>query len=160
MSETTTTTTVRLEVTVDVPQERAFTLFVERFDEVKPRDHTLLTVPLARSVLEPFVGGRVYDLAADGTTIAWGEVLAFEPPARFAFSWRLDPEFELETDPARFSEVEVRFVAVGPSRTQVELEHRHLDRHGDGWPSERDAVAGRNGWPVYLANFVAVVDGA
>ena len=59
MSETTTTTTVRLEVTVEVPQERAFALFVERFDEVKPRDHTLLTVPLARSVLEPFVGAAV-----------------------------------------------------------------------------------------------------
>ena len=160
MSETTTSTAVTVDVTVEVSQERAFALFTERFDEVKPRDHTLLTVPLARSVLEPFAGGRVYDLAEDGSTLTWGEVLAFEPPTRFVFSWQLNPEFEMETDPARFSEVEVRFVALGPGSTRVKLEHRHLDRHGDGWSSERDAVAGRNGWPVYLANFAAVAAAA
>ena len=156
MTETTTATAVRQEITVDVPQERAFTLFTERWDEVKPREHTLLEAPIERSVLEPFVGGRLYDLAQDGSTLTWGEVLACEPPSRLVFSWRLTPGFELEPDPARFSEVEVRFVAEGPSRTRVELEHRHLDRHGTGWESERSAVAGRDGWPLYLANLAAL----
>ncbi len=150
-------TAVHHQVTVDVPQERAFALFTERFDEVKPRDHTLLTAPIARSVLEPFVGGRLYDLAEDGSTLTWGSVLVFEPPSRFVFGWQLDPQFELESDPRRFSEVEVRFVAESPGRTRVELEHRHLDRHGAGWESERDAVAGRNGWPLYLARFAQLV---
>ena len=160
MTDTTTATAVHHEITVDVPQARAFALFTERFDDVKPRSHTLLEVPLERSVLEPFVGGRLYDLGTDGSTLVWGSVLACEPPARLVFSWQLTPQFQVETDPARFSEVEVRFVALGPGSTRVELEHRHLDRHGDGWSSERDAVAGRNGWPVYLANFAAVAAAA
>jgi hypothetical protein len=28
----------------------------------------------------------------------------------------------------------------------VQLEHRHLDRHGDGWEGARDGVAAPDGW--------------
>lgn len=158
MTDTTTATAIHHEITVDVPQDRAFALFTERFDEVKPRSHTLLE-GLERSVLEPFVGGRLYDLGVDGSTLVWGTVVACEPPVRLAFSWQLTPQFQVEADPARFSEVEVRFVADGPSRTRVELDHRHLDRHGDGWESERDAVDHDAGWPLYLARFATVAAG-
>jgi hypothetical protein len=49
--------------------------------------------------------------------------------------------------------VEVRFVPEGPSRTRVELEHRHLDRHGDGWEQMRTAVGAQNGWDLGLERF-------
>jgi uncharacterized protein YndB with AHSA1/START domain len=159
MTDTTAAAAVHHEITVEMPRERAFTLFTERFDDVKPRSHTLLRTPIARSVLEPFVGGRLYDLAVDGSTLTWGEVIACDPPGRLVFSWQLDPRFEIETDPARFSEVEVRFVADGPGRTRVELDHRHLDRHGEGWESESSSVDGGEGWPLYLARFAAVAAG-
>ena len=158
MTDTTTATAVHHEITVDVPQERAFALFTERFDDIKPRDHTMLD-GFERTVLEPFVGGRLYDRAADGSGYTWGQVVTWDPPTRFVFSWHLNPQFEIETDPGRFSEVEVRFVGEGSTRTRVELEHRYLDRHGDGWQSERSAVTGANGWPLYLANFAAVAAG-
>ena len=29
----------------------------------------------------------------------------------------------------------------------MELEHRNLDRHGDGWEQMRDAVGSDGGWP-------------
>ena len=32
-------------------------------------------------------------------------------------------------------------------------EHRHLDRHGDGWRGERDGIEGERGWPLYLQRF-------
>ena len=158
MTDTTAATAVHHEITVDVPQARAFALFTERFDDVKPRSHTLLE-GLERSDLEPFVGGRLYDLGVDGSTLVWGTVVACEPPARLVFSWQLTPQFQVEADPSRFSEVEVRFVADGPGRTRVELDHRYLDRHGDGWESERDAVDHDAGWPLYLARFATVAAG-
>jgi uncharacterized protein YndB with AHSA1/START domain len=99
----------------------------------------------------------VYDRGVDGTECQWGRVLAFEPPDRILFSWDINPSWRIETDLAKTSEVEVRFVADGPGRTRVELEHRHLDRHGDGWDGMRDGVRADQGWPLYLERFAAAV---
>ena len=59
-------TTVRREIVVAAPVERAFRVFTERFDRIKPREHNMLAVPIAESVFEPHVGGRVYDRGEDG----------------------------------------------------------------------------------------------
>ena len=148
-------TTVRTEVVVNAPVERAFQLFTVRFDQIKPREHNMLAVNIAESVFEARVGGRVYDRGTDGTECQWGRVLAYEPPTRLVFSWDISPQWQIETDVARASEVEVRFVADGPTRTRVELEHRNLDRHGEGWEGTREGVRGDQGWPLYLQRFAA-----
>jgi hypothetical protein len=72
-------------------------------------------------------------------------------------SWDISPQWQIETDFSKTSEFEVRFIAETPERTRVELEHRHLDRHGEGWESEREGVAGDQGWPLYLQRFAALV---
>jgi hypothetical protein len=82
-------------------------------------------------------------------------VLEYDPPRRFVISWDISPQWQLETDPEKTSEVEVRFLAQGPSRTRVELEHRNLERHGGGWDGVRDAVASPGGWPAGLQAFAA-----
>ena len=69
------------------------------------------------------------------------------------FSWDVSLQWQLETDPDRTSEVDVTFVAEGPDRTRVELEHRNLDNHGDGWASMRDAVGDSDGWQKGLDAF-------
>jgi hypothetical protein len=48
-----------------------------------------------------------------------------------------------------------RFVRETAERTRVELEHRHIDRHGDGWEQMRDAVGSPEGWSVGLGRFAA-----
>jgi uncharacterized protein YndB with AHSA1/START domain len=101
-------------------------------------------------VLEPRVGGAVYDRGVDGSVCRWARVLAFQPPERLVISWDITPQWQLETDPSRASEVEFSFVAVDDSRTRVEVEHRHLDRHGEGWQEARAGLAG--GWPSFLEN--------
>jgi uncharacterized protein YndB with AHSA1/START domain len=84
-------------------------------------------------------------------------VLAYDPPDRVVFSWDISPRWQLESDRDRTSEVEVRFVAESAQRTRVDVEHRYLDRHGDGWPELRRGVGGGEGWPLYLERFAAVV---
>jgi uncharacterized protein YndB with AHSA1/START domain len=153
MTETTVGTTVRLDITVDAPQEKAFRVFTEQFDQIKPREHNMLAVPIVETVFEPRVGGHVYDRGEDGSECRWARVLAFEPPHRFVISWDISVAWEVETDLERTSEVEVRFVAEAPDRTRVELEHRNLDHHGDAWESMRDGVAGEAGWPLYVQRY-------
>jgi len=150
-------TSIRTSVMVEVPIDRAFRVFTEDFDRIKPRDHNMLEVDIAESVFEPRAGGRVYDRGVDGTECQWARVLAYEPPDRIVFSWDINPQWQIETDLERTSEVEVRFTADGPERTRVELEHRHLDRHGDGWDGMRAGVEGDQGWPLYLQRYAELV---
>jgi uncharacterized protein YndB with AHSA1/START domain len=146
-------TSVQLEVTVEAPIERAFRVFTEDFSRLKPPEHNMLGVDIAETVLEPRAGGRLFDRGVDGSEFQWARVLAFEPPDRLAFSWDLNPQFQIETDHAKCSEVEVRFIAETPERTRVELEHRHLDRHGDGWESLRGAIESEGGWVLYTRRY-------
>jgi uncharacterized protein YndB with AHSA1/START domain len=157
MSTQTQDTAVRTQVVVDVPIERAFAVFTEDFDSIKPREHNMLSVDIAETVFEAREGGRIYDRGVDGSECQWARVLAYEPTDRVVFSWDISPQWQIETDPEKTSEVEVRFIAETPERTRVELEHRNLDRHGDGWESERDGVGGEGGWPLYLQRFAELL---
>jgi uncharacterized protein YndB with AHSA1/START domain len=150
-------TSVRSQIIVDTPIERAFSVFTEDFGSFKPPEHNLLEVEIAETVFETHVGGHLYDRGVDGSECRWARVLAYEPPNRVVFSWDISPQWQIETDPEKTSEVEVRFVAEAPGRTRVELEHRNLERHGPGWEPERDAVGGEGGWPLYLQRFGQVL---
>jgi uncharacterized protein YndB with AHSA1/START domain len=150
---------VRQQVVVNAPVDQAFMAFTERFGDFKPAEHNLLGAPIAETVFEPRVGGHIYDRAVDGSECRWARILAYDPPARVVFSWDISPQWQVETDPELTSEVEVRFTAEGPDRTRVDLEHRHLDRHGPGWESVRDGVDNDQGWPLYLARYAAVAEG-
>ena len=144
---------IRKSIVVNTGIERAFALFVDQFDAIKPREHNLLPVPIAETVFEPRAGGHVYDVGIDGSRCEWSRVLAYEPPSRLLISWDIGPTWQLEADPAKTSEVEVRFIAESDDRTRVELEHRHLDRHGEGWQAVAAGVDGDAGWPLYLSRY-------
>jgi uncharacterized protein YndB with AHSA1/START domain len=152
-------TSVRTSIVVEAPIERAFRVFTEQFDRIKPREHNMLRVAIAETVFEARVGGRIYDRGIDGSECHWARVLAIEPPNRVLFSWDISPRWQIETNHDKTSEVEVRFVAETPTRTRVELEHRNLDRHGLGWESERDGVGADQGWPLYLQRFAKLAAG-
>jgi uncharacterized protein YndB with AHSA1/START domain len=107
-------------------------------------------------VFEQRAGGRVYEVWDDGTTVDWGEVLEWEPPRRFVMSWLMTPAA---------TEVELRFVPVGPALTRVEVEHR-------GWEALATADLGvdcalpggyaggaySQGWTVILGRFAAAAE--
>lgn len=156
-AEGTQDTSVRVHVVVEAPIEHAFRVFTEDFDKIKPREHNMLPVDIAETIFEPHVGGRVFDRGVDGSECQWARVLAYEPPSRVVFSWDINPRWQLEDDVARTSEVEVVFISEAPGRTRVQLEHRHLDRHGPGWESLREGVASEGGWPLYLDRYARLL---
>jgi uncharacterized protein YndB with AHSA1/START domain len=152
-------TSIRTSIVVEAPIERAFLVFTEDFGSFKPPEHNMLGVEIAETVFEPRVGGSVYDRGVDGSECRWARVLAYEPPSRVLLSWDISPHWQIESNLEKTSEVEVRFIAETPQRTRVELEHRDLQRHGDGWEGVREGVRGNEGWPLYLERFAVLVNG-
>jgi uncharacterized protein YndB with AHSA1/START domain len=146
-------TSVQTSIVVHAPIEHAFTVFTEDIGSWWPPEHHILEAKLAEMVFEPLQGGHVYDRGTDGSECRWARVLAYEPPERVVFSWDISLAWQLENDSARTSEVEVRFISESPERTCVTLEHRHLDRHGEGWEQMRDAIGSSEGWGGVLGSF-------
>jgi uncharacterized protein YndB with AHSA1/START domain len=97
-------TAVQQQVVVEVPIKQAFKIFIEKFDLIKPREHNMLAVEIAETVFEARVGGSIYDRGVDGSICRFARVLAYEPPHRVVFSWDIDPQWQIETDPNRTSE--------------------------------------------------------
>jgi uncharacterized protein YndB with AHSA1/START domain len=157
MTTQATDTSVRTAIVVEAPIDRAFSVFTEEFGRFKPPEHNLLAVEIAETIFEPGEGGHVYDRGVDGSECRWARVLAYEPPHRVVISWDISPHWQIETDPEKTSEVEVRFVAESAERTRVHLEHRNLARHGAGWEGVREGVAGEEGWPLYLQRFAELL---
>jgi len=150
--------TVRHDVVVELPLEEAFWKFAD-LDKIKPREHNMLAVPIAETVLEQHPGGDLYDRGVDGTICRWGRVLTFDPPHTIAFSWDIGPDWQVTADLARVSEVEITFAGEGESRTRVTLVHRHIERHGGGWESLRAGLDAPDGWPLYLGRYQALSRG-
>jgi uncharacterized protein YndB with AHSA1/START domain len=159
MSTPAAATSVRHEIVVQAPVARAFSVFTDEMGSFKPPEHNMLGVEIAETVFEPRAGGRVYDRGTDGSECHWARVLVYEPPDRVVISWDISPQWQIETNLEKTSEVEVRFIAEAPDRTRIELEHRNLDRHGDGWEAVREGVDGGDGWPLYLQRFADVLAG-
>lgn len=140
-------------VTVRASRERAFAVFTEKVSTWWPASHGIGATEMVDVVIEPRVGGRWYERGVDGAECEWGTVLAFEPPARLVLAWHLGADFAFDPDPAKASEIEVRFVAEADDRTRVDLEHRHIERHDDGEGVMR-GIASPNGWPGILTTYV------
>ena len=132
------TDAIRKVVLVDFTPEEAFDLFTARIASWWPvRTHSYGGDRVTNVVLEPQVGGRLYELTEDGEQ-DWASVLAWEPPHRLLLDWQIGE--------ARGTEVEVTFEPEGPG-CRVVLEHRGF---GASDPRERYD----SGWDVVLAPFV------
>lgn len=79
-------------------------------------------------------GGRLVTTLPNGKAFTIGEITAWEPPARLAFTWR-----QATFAPDQITEVEVRFEAAG-AETRVSVEHR-------GWAEIPRTHAARHGFP-------------
>ena len=127
-------------MTVAVDAERAFEVFTRRIGDWWPLQRYSCFEEDATGVV--FEGERIVERSKSGEEAVWGEILAWEPPFRIAFTWHPGAEAG-----APMTEVEVRFRPQGGS-TVVELEHTGWERLGEGWEETRSQY--ENGWPGVL----------
>jgi uncharacterized protein YndB with AHSA1/START domain len=135
---------VRKTIEVKCPQEHAFRVFTERMNAWWPRaTHSIGGAQTVSCAIEGRVGGRIYEVLANGDQVAWGRVITWDPPRRLVISWHLAQGVETA------SEVEVKFSPAGPGATRVELEHRNWERFGGEKARERRDNYDK-GWGVIL----------
>jgi len=145
---------VRKDIEIETSQERAFRVFTQEHGAWWPlASHHIGEQAAETAIIEPRTGGRWFERAPDGTECDWGRVLVWDPPARIVLAWQIGPDWKY--DPALMTEVEVRFVALGPARTRVELEHRRLEQYGPAADQMRGIFDSENGWNRLLAAFAA-----
>ena len=118
-------------VTVRAAPARAFALFADDLARWWPLPRVHTGPDPVDCAIEPRVGGRVFERAADGRETAWGTVLAYDPPHRLAFSWIVGLSAEQE------QRVEIRFTAEDRG-TRVELTHSGWEKLGDAAVSRRE----------------------
>jgi uncharacterized protein YndB with AHSA1/START domain len=155
----TTDVPVRKSITVKASPEHAFEVFTAGFDSWWPRGHHIGKSPMTRAIIEGRAGGRCYAEQADGTESDWGQVLTWDPPRRFVIAWQINLKWEYEPDLAKSSDVEFSFTPLGDGRTRVDLEHRHLSRHGAGFEEMRKGVDSPDGWGTLMELYAAKVEG-
>ncbi len=126
-------------ITVSVPVEAAFRAYVGRPMEWVPPAHRM-TMDTASMTIEPRVGGRFYETAADGTEAIRGIVLEWAPPSRVAMTWRVGTGWQPLADDEHAPHVEVDFRRTGPKTTEVTVAYTHLERCDPAFAAQLVAV--------------------
>lgn len=142
---------VRKQVVVNASQEHCFKVFTEGLDRWWPRQHHIGTTPMKKAVLETKPGGRWYAISEDGSECDTGRVLTWDPPRRLVLSWQINAQWKF--DPDFMTEIELLFVAEGPKKTLVTMEHRHLDAYGPAAAEIRKSISAPTGWPAIVETF-------
>jgi len=138
---------LRISFEVECRPDHAFRTWTERASSWWPHQHTASQAAGTSIIFEPGPGGRIFERTAAGTEIAWGQVTAWEPPRRLAYSWHI------ATDPAEATDVEIVFTALDGTRTRVDIEHGGWDRLAERGQPWRDA--NHAGWDGVLPSYVA-----
>jgi uncharacterized protein YndB with AHSA1/START domain len=139
---------VRRSVTVKAPPARAFEVFANRIGQWWPKSHHIGAVEPDTVIIEPRQGGRWFERSPDGSECELGKVLTWEPPARLVLGWQLTPQWTYDAD--LLTEVEITFTAEADGSTRVDLEHRNLERFGEGAEAMRQNIDAPSGWSLIL----------
>jgi len=136
-----------VEFTVAKSVAHAFDTWVNRPSLWWPKSHTVNRAEDLAIIFEGRPGGRIYERTRDGIECDWGEVRAWEPPHRVAYSWHLF------FDPVEATQVEVTFVETDEG-TRVRIEHAGWERLGEPTGTERRANTHR-AWGAVTPFFIA-----
>ena len=141
-----------LEIRFDVaaPQVHAFETWTSRIDSWWPRTHSVSEDDALTVVLEPQLGGRLYERTSSGDEFDWGEVTVWEPPDRFGYLWHL------RRDRADATDVLITFVPLDERSTRVDIRHTGWERLGDGGQDWREQNQG--GWSGVLPSYIATAE--
>jgi activator of Hsp90 ATPase-like protein len=144
-----TTDPLRISFEVHCPARRAFEVWTRRIATWWPVSHSVSGEQGLQVVLEPRVGGRIFERTPTGQEHEWGEITLWEPPREFAYLWHL------RQDRADASEVHIQFQSLDADSTRVEIEHRGWERLGARGPELRNR--NQAGWSGLVPRYIEAI---
>jgi hypothetical protein len=145
---------IRQQTIVRSDVKHTFDVFTNEIGAWWPtRPYSIGGEKVVAALVEPRIGGRVYETWSDGHEADWGHVIAWDPPNLFGMTWEIL---------AAVTEVELRFTALGPAVTRVELEHRGWEKLSEDELRAATSVLGgyEAGWAQILESLRTRVEGA
>jgi uncharacterized protein YndB with AHSA1/START domain len=139
---------LRISFEVGCPPEQAFELWTAHTSTWWPTSHTVSARPGVEVVMEPGVGGRIFERTPEGDEHDWGQVTGWEPPSRISYLWHL------RQDRADATEVEITFTPEQGAGTRLSIVHWGWEALGSRGPGQRER--NQRGWDGLLAHFRAV----
>jgi hypothetical protein len=131
--------------TVACTPAHAFDVYARRTSLWWPSTHSVSGDPALEVVIEPRVGGRIYERTAAGQEHDWGWITSWDEPTRLGYRWYLGTDRTLAT------KVEITFAASGAGKTEVTIRHSGWEAHGEGADVWRDR--NRGGWSGVLPRY-------
>jgi len=136
---------LEMDFTVRCNVDHAFSTFTRRTSLWWPKSHSFSGDPSLEVVIEPRVGGRIFERTPGGEEHDWGEVTAWEEPQRLSYLWHLG------TDRSRATHVVIEFEPDGGEATNVRIVHTGWEALGDDAAPWRER--NRGGWTGVLEPF-------
>lgn len=133
--------------------EETFARFVDKLNDWWPRDLTWAGDNLAAIGIEPTLNGKAFEKDKAGAISVWGTVLTVKRPEHLVLAWQIKEDRSPEASANTSSRVDIRFVAIDPTTTEVVIVHRDFPRHGENWQSYKSAMASKKGWPRLIEAF-------
>lgn len=141
---------LRLSYAIRCSTEHAFDVWTTRLSTWWPKGHSASGNPDTRVLLEPRLGGRIFERTPDGIEIEWGEITRWSPPHALGYVWHI------ARDRADATVVELTFVDVGDGTTRLDVVHSGWERLGAEGQAWREANTA--GWSALIPNFVAAAE--
>jgi uncharacterized protein YndB with AHSA1/START domain len=135
---------IELSFVVPCDPAHAFAVWTDGISVWWPTSHSVSQDPDLAVTIEPWVGGRIFERASDGTEHRWGDVTAWDAARSFSYRWHL------RQDPEDATEVTVSFVEADGG-AEVRIVHRGWERLGDRGGAMRERNT--QGWSGLLAHY-------
>ncbi|HEY1631972.1 MAG TPA: SRPBCC domain-containing protein [Rhizomicrobium sp.] len=140
--------------TLAASRDKVFAAFRHDILHWWPREETWSGATLEDIYLEGRKGGVLWERGPGGFRLDMARVMRWVAPERIILRWHIGPGRVPEPDPAKASDVEIRFLPAEAGGTRIEIEHRHFSRHGAGGDAYRAQMGSERGWPRILRCFV------
>ncbi len=138
---------LRLSYQLQCPASPAFAVWTTRIGVWWPKGHSASGDPATTVVLEPRLGGRIFERPTEGTEIDWGMVTQWDPPRCLGYTWHIN------RDPAQATDVALTFVELDKHTSRLDIFQTGWERLGIEGPTWREANS--SGWAALMPSFLA-----